>query len=237
MHLPVFIAHVFQLEIVAQHLLYDEEPVEVICSCDGASRHQSVALPRYFGWFGLVVLISVGLEWACIRVPVHLWIGTHIHGALYFWVQIFDVDAELVLIGSSRRVVQVLVELADVGFFFRQFFALKHFSPTHNFHALSRCAKKRHHRLVHSSGLVADVYGLFVCFQTVHLDNHESVIPQSLLLLFEVHAFGCKQNAGQVHGVLLIVNDDLSVVQSLRFQKLVVQSNIEHFVLFRVIAD
>ena len=42
LHLSVLVG---QVVVVAEHLLHDEEPVEVVGSGDGAARHEMVALP------------------------------------------------------------------------------------------------------------------------------------------------------------------------------------------------
>jgi len=69
----------------------------------------------------LTVLHAVRLEGACVRVEIHLRVGTHIDRPFQQWLQILDVQAELVLIGPPCRLIQVLMKLPVVLVFNRQF--------------------------------------------------------------------------------------------------------------------
>ena len=153
MHLTVLVR---QIEVVAQHLFHDEEPIEVIGSRNGAPRHQQVALHRDGCWFLLVVLLRISFEGARLWIEVHLRIGTQIDRALRLGIQVFDIETELVLISSARCVIEVLMELPDVLLRLGQPLAilLKQFAPAHYLHTFARSPEEGHQRLVHLRRLV-----------------------------------------------------------------------------------
>ena len=237
LHLAVLVAHILQLKIVAQDVLHDEQPVKVIGTRNGSPRHQRVAFPRYFSLLGQVVLLRVGLERTCFSIEVHFRVGTQIDGTFQRGFQIFDVDAKLVLVGSPSGVVKILVELSYICLFIWQRPAPKKLPSTYYLHALARCTQECHHRLVHACRLVSDDDSIFIRLKIVHLDDHQTCVFQPLLHLLVVHALYGKKDARQVHGVLLVVNNYLSVGLPLRFQELVVQTQVIHLILKRALAD
>ena len=116
--LTVFIG---QFEVMAQCGIDDEEPLQPIGALDGATRHQHIALPRDVNRLWQVVLRRIGIERTGIGVEPHLWVGTHIDRTVQSRFQILDIEAELIHIGPSCRLIEVLVELQNLGFVFWQF--------------------------------------------------------------------------------------------------------------------
>ena len=78
------------------------------------------------------------------------------------WLQIFDVEAKLVLISPSGCLIDIKVELQDVGLLFRKSGIAIQLSSTDNLHALARCSQEGHQRLRHLLGLVSHLNSLLV---------------------------------------------------------------------------
>ena len=212
---------------------------------DGASRHQLVTLPGNPGLLRLLMLLTISLEGARIRVEVHLRVGTQIDCPLQLWLQILDVQSELVLIGSAGCLIQVLMELPHVLLFKGQFLlslggiggGSKQFTSADNLHTHTRCPQECHQCLIHPRCLVPDADGVLIRLQPVHLNDYQAIVFQSLLNFLEVDALHSKQDSRQIHRMLLTVKHNLPVRLPLGLIELIVQSEIEHFVLFRILAD
>ena len=80
------------------------------------------------------MLLRISLERSGIGVEVHLGVGTHIDGALQRGLEILDVEAKLVLVGSASRLVQVLMKLSHLVFLRGQLLPLKHLASTYDLH-------------------------------------------------------------------------------------------------------
>ena len=125
-----------QVEITAQHLIDDKRPVQLIGSGDSASRHQVVLFIRDSHRLGQVVSLRIGIKRTSLLVEAHLRIGTHIDRSVQSRLQKLDVEAKLILISPSRRIVYIKVELLDGLIILRQT-TIKQFPSTNYLHTLT----------------------------------------------------------------------------------------------------
>ena len=102
---------------MAQYGVDDELPLQPIGALDGASWHQPVALAGYVNRLRLSMFLGVCKERTGLGVESHFWVSTHIDDTVEARLQIFNVESELVHIGPSGRLIQILVKLSDVSLF------------------------------------------------------------------------------------------------------------------------
>ena len=70
-----------------------------------SARHQMVLLTTDHHWLRQFVVLRISIEWASLSIKPHLWVGTHINGAIQSGLQKLNVKTKLVLISPSRRVI------------------------------------------------------------------------------------------------------------------------------------
>ena len=90
----------------------------MICTSDGSSWHQHIALPGDRRRLWLIVLRCIGPEGSSLRIEIHLRVGTQIHSPLQRRLQILYVYSELVLICPPCRLIQVLMKLPHLIFLY-----------------------------------------------------------------------------------------------------------------------
>ena len=96
---------VWQIEIMPHHRLHDKRPVQMIGSCHSPARHQMVLFAANHHRLRQFVILCVSIEQPGLRIDTHLRISTHIHRSVEPRLQKSDVEAELILIGTSRRII------------------------------------------------------------------------------------------------------------------------------------
>ena len=181
------------------------------------------------------MLIGVGVKRTSIGIIAHLWVGTHVNGAIQSWLQKLDVESKLVLIGLSGCVIQIKMELTDVLLALWQT-AFKQFASADDFHASARSTQKAHQSFRQFLGQLSYFYSLFVGLQVVHLQYYQSVIGQHAPIAFAILIVGHKTDAWQFDATLYLCGN-LSVAQSVWIHQMIYLARLAHSILNHTILD
>ena len=230
---PVFIGEII---IFLQYIVHNEKPVELISACDGASRHQIVIGIRNNHRLHLLIFFCISQESFRIWVIVRLGVSTHIDRSVKARFQVGNAHSKLVLVGCSRRFIDIAVEHPDSLLSFWQSTFTKQLTSHHNLHTFTRGTEKAQQCFGHALSLLPHRYCSLIIRQIIYFQDNQPVISQHPPFAFPVFEKGSKAQPRQIYA-LIHSRYDTPIFLSTRSHQMVVHTKLAHMLASQLVLD